>query len=214
MIFGVLSVISIYLLFNAALLYALPMSTLQHSSLPAAEVMALLFGQQTANVITLFLVISILGLLNAQIMFAPRVIFSMSRDGLFWHKVQQVNPHGTPIIALYVTAGCAIALIAMGKSLSVFLSDIATFFFVLSYAAGFASLIRLRQTEPDLPRPFKTPCYPWIPLGLLIVSLLFLLSSIWQDMQSSRFALYFLLCSYPLYKWASRPRLEKLESLS
>ena len=200
MILGVLMVIAIYLLVNAAILYVIPMDLLANSKLAAADAVLLIFGQNSAKIVTFFLMLSILGMLNAQTMFAPRVIFSMSRDGLFHKAVQTVNKAGTPSVAMPITTLGSILLIISGKDICGVLSDIATFFFVMSYAAGFASLIKLRKTEPNLARPFKVPGFPYVPYFLLGCSILFLIGAVFQDFKSSIFALVFLVLSYPLYK--------------
>jgi APA family basic amino acid/polyamine antiporter len=207
MILGVLMVILIYLLVNAAILYVIPMDLLANSKLAAADAVLLIFGENSAKIVTFFLMLSILGMLNAQTMFAPRVIFSMSRDGLFHKAVQKVNKAGTPSVAMPLTSIGSILLIISGKEICGVLSDIATFFFVMSYAAGFASLIKLRKTEPNLTRPFKVPGFPFVPYFLLVCSVLFLIGAVFQDLKSSQFALTFLVFSYPLYKlqiWSTK----------
>jgi basic amino acid/polyamine antiporter, APA family len=199
MILGVLMVILIYLLVNLAILYVIPVDVLAGSKLAAADAILAIFGDKSAKIVTFFLMISIFGMLNTQIMFAPRVIYSMSRDGLFFDAVKRVNAAGTPSVAMPLTSLCSIALILCGKNICGILSDIATFFFVMSYAFGFAALIKLRKSEPNLNRPFKVPFYPFIPAGLLLCSILFLIGAIYQDRNSSSFALVFLGISYPLY---------------
>ena len=199
MIFGVLIVIAIYLLVNAAILYIIPIEYLANSKLAAADAVLLIFGAKSAKMVTLFLLLSILGMLNAQIMFAPRIIFSMSRDGLFHKAGQKVNALGTPSVAMPITTICSVLLILSGKEICGVLSDIATFFFVMSYTSGFASLIKLRKSEPNLERPFKVPGFPFVPYLLLVCSVLFLISAVFQDLKSSQFALVFLVISYPLF---------------
>lgn len=199
MIMGVLMIILIYLLVNGAILYALPSQVLINSKLAAADTISYIFGNGYAKIITLFLMISILGIVNAQIMFAPRVIFSMSRDHLFFKSATKVNEFGTPSVAMPLTALLSVLLILSGKDTCSKLSDIATFFFVLSYAAGFAALIRLRYTEPELERPYKSPFFPYMPFLLIILSLGFLAGAVYTDQSSSKFALFFLIASYPLY---------------
>lgn len=199
MIIGVLSVVVIYLLVNAAILYVLPMEQLKTSKLAASDAMAAIFGNETGKYITLFLLISILGMANAQVMFAPRVIYSMGRDGLFSKWMTKVNAKGSPQLALMTTSFLSVGFILSGKDTCGKLSDIATFFFVMSYTAGFISLIRLRQTEPALPRPFKVPFYPVLPIILIIVSSLFLIGAVRSDFESSKYGLLFVLLSYPLY---------------
>lgn len=199
MIYGILLIIAIYMLVNAAILYVIPIDILAGSKLAAADAMEYIFGKSSARVITAFLMISILGLMNAQVMFSPRVIFSMSRDKLFPAFAQKVNQSGTPYLGMIFTVSLSIFLILMGKKTNEVLSDIAVFFFVLSYISGFSSLIRMRHIEPDLPRPFKVPGYPYIPYILIICSVLFFVGAIQKDMQSSVFALLFIGFSYPVY---------------
>lgn len=199
MVMGVLTIIVIYLLVNAAILYVLPMEKLMTSKLAAADAVEQVFGNGSAKIVTLFLMISILGIVNAQIMFAPRVIFSMSRDKLFFPAASMVNKMGTPAVAMPLTSLLSTVLILSGKDTCGILSDIATFFFVMSYAAGFAALIRLRSKEPTLPRPYKVPWFPYLPYLLLGLSIMFLAGAVYTDINSSKYALIFLFVSYPIY---------------
>lgn len=199
MIYGILVIIVIYLLVNAAILYVIPIDILAGSKLAASDAIHYIFGERSGRIITAFLMISILGLMNAQVMFSPRVIFSMSRDKLFPAFAQTVNKSGTPYWGMIFTVSLSIGLIMLGKETNAVLSDIAVFFFLLSYISGFASLIRMRHIEPDLPRPFKVPGYPYVPYFLVVATVLFFIGAILQDIRSSKFALLFLGLSYPLY---------------
>jgi len=199
MIGGVLLIIIIYLLCNLAILYILPMDQLANSKLAAADAIRLIFGEGSGKIVTIFLMVSILGIVNAQMLFNPRVIYSMSRDGLFIKAGTYVNKGGTPALAMPITASVAIILILAGKEACEKLSDIATFFFVLGYTSGFASLLALRKKEPLLPRPWKVPAYPVLPIVMLIISFAFLISAIFQDISSSQYALLFLVISYPIF---------------
>ncbi|HLK98865.1 MAG TPA: APC family permease [Hymenobacter sp.] len=197
MMSGVLLIIGIYILVNLALLYVLPLPTLAGSKLPAADAVQLLFGPRGAQIVTFLLMISIMGIINAQIMFNPRVIFAMGRDGLFFRFVTTVNAGGTPAYATLLTASASIGMILTNTYSK--LSDIATFFFVLCYASGFAALIRLRQTEPELPRPVRAWGYPYTTWTLLLASLAFLAGVVIGDFSSSLYAIGFMLVSYPVY---------------
>ncbi|MVM39907.1 amino acid permease [Spirosoma sp. HMF3257] len=198
MMSGVLLIIGIYILVNLALLYVLPVETLAGSKLPAADAVQVLFGPGSAQVVTFLLMISIMGIINAQIMFNPRVIFAMGRDGLFFRFVTHVNSGGTPTYATVLTAGASTLMILTNTYSK--LSDIATFFFVLCYASAFAALIRLRQTEPDLARPVHAWGYPFTTWTLLIASLAFLLGVVIGDFSSSLYAVAFIAVSYPVYR--------------
>ncbi len=197
MIRGVLLIIGIYILVNLALLYVLPVAALAGSKLPAADAVQVFFGPGSAKVVTFLLMISIMGIINAQIMFNPRVIFAMGRDGLFFRFVTQVNAGGTPLNATILTASASILMILTNTYSK--LSDIATFFFVLCYASCFAALLRLRRTEPELARPVRAWGYPFSTWTLLIASLAFLLGVVIGDFSSSMYALGFIAVSYPVY---------------
>ncbi|MBB3837057.1 APA family basic amino acid/polyamine antiporter [Runella defluvii] len=199
MIGGLLLIVVIYLLVNAAILYILPMPALQQSKLAAADAITLIFGEQSGKIVTFFLMISILGIVNAQVMFNPRVLYSMSRDGLFIRQGTRVNAGGTPSIAMPLSVAMAIVFILSGKEASGKLSDIATFFFVIGYTSGFASLLYLRKSEPNVPRPWKVPGFPVVPWIVLVASVAFLVGAGFQDPGSSVYAVVFLVLSYPLY---------------
>lgn len=200
MISGVLSIIIIYLLVNLAILYVLPMEELQVSKLAAADAMAHIFGAESGRVITIFLLVSILGIMNTQVMMVPRILYSMSRDGLFFKSAQKVNKGGSPAFAMLLTCSLSVVLILIGKETSGRLLDIATFYFVFAYAMGFASLLMLRKKEPNLPRPYKVPLYPFLPWFMLVLSMAFLVGAVISDSQNSLYAVLVLLLTYPVFR--------------
>lgn len=200
MFIGVIAVALIYIFINLAILYSLPFSILSQSKLAASDAMTYIFGPDMGRWITLFLMISILGILNTQVMFAPRVIFSMSRDGLFFKKASEINALGSPSFATHITLGLACLFLIGGKEINERLSDIATFFFVASYLAGFAALVKLRNKEPNLHRPFRVWGYPFVPIMLIILSSLFLFGTLMTNQQSIVYVLIFIGFSYGTYK--------------
>ena len=199
MFIGVIVVAFIYIMINIAILYSLPFSILSQSKLAAADTMTYIFGANMGRWITLFLMVSILGILNTQVMFAPRVIFSMSRDGLFFKKASEINAVGSPSFATHITLALACLFLLVGKEINERLSDIATFFFVASYLSGFAALIRLRVKEPNLHRPFRVWAYPYLPILLVFLSSLFLLGTLLTNLQSVIYVMLFIGLSYGIY---------------
>lgn len=97
-----------------------------------------------------------------------RVFYSMANDGLLPPLFSQIHPRfRTPwksnlLLMVFVSLGAAFTPIArLGN-----LTSIGTLFaFVLVCIA----IIIMRKREPDLPRPFKTPFVPVVPiLGVLV----------------------------------------------
>ena len=199
MFIGVIVVAFIYVMINIAILYSLPFSILSQSKLAAADTMTYIFGANMGRWITLFLMVSILGILNTQVMFAPRVIFSMSRDGIFFKKASEINAVGSPSFATHITLVLACLFLLSGKEINERLSDIATFFFVASYLSGFAALVQLRIKEPHLARPYRVWGYPYLPILLVFLSSLFLLGTLLTNQQSILYVLIFIGLSYGIY---------------
>lgn len=201
---GVVCTIAIYVLVNLALLHALPMRVLAESKLPAADVAERLFGAAGARIITGLCILSLLGILNAVLMLAPRILFAMGRDRLFWHRATSVNRGGTPDVAMLFSTLAGIALVLSGTFEK--LVAITSFFYVFIYASGCCALYALRRREPDLPRAFRVPGYPWSALIFLLASAAFLVGSILSDKENSLWALALIAASYPVYLAGFRRR--------
>jgi APA family basic amino acid/polyamine antiporter len=98
----------------------------------------------------------------------PRIFFSMARDGLLPPWAARVHPrYRTPHITTILT-GVFVATFAAIANIDeiVQLTNIGTLFAFVLVALG---IIILRRTNPNQPRPFKTPLVPLVPL-LAIVS--------------------------------------------
>lgn len=73
---------------------------------------------------------------------------------------------------LFLDTGGLITLSAMGA--------------VTLYVLSMESLIRLRRSAPDLPRPFRVPCYPIFPRVAQALSALVLAAMLWQNVSWPR----------------------------
>lgn len=96
-----------------------------------------------------------------------RVLFAMSRDGLLPRRLARVHPQfGTPYIITAIT-GIFVAALAGIVPLSELskLVSIGTLFAFVLVSAG---VIILRRTRPELPRSFRVPAVPWIPLLAIV----------------------------------------------
>jgi basic amino acid/polyamine antiporter, APA family len=196
-IFGsVISVMAIYLLLNAAVLYVLPMSQIAGNIFPLGAAANLVFGSYGDLVIRSIMIVSMLSCINANQMFCTRVIYAMSVDRLFFKRASRVNQGGTPVTALFLSTLVGIVFV-LGSFERVI--AMLSFFFVANYTLSYSSLFILRKREPNMPRPYRAWGYPWTTGAALIASVVFLIGSIATDRDNAPLALYMLILSYPVF---------------
>src|SRR5215204_5798587 len=200
---GVLSIAAIYLLVNVALLYVLPVSGIAGKEFAAGEAANVIFGVYGDTIFRCLTIVSMLSGINALHLMATRVIFAMSRDGLFTGKAAVVNKGGTPSVSLWLSALIALLFIVFGKKFDSVITVLA-FFFVANYILSFVSLFVLRWREPEKPRPHRALGYPITPALALIGSVLFLAAAIASDTRNSVYALLLLGVSYPVFRLVKR----------
>ena len=196
---GVLTIMAIYVLVNVALLYVLPISGIAGKEFAAGEAANVIFGRYGDTVFRCLTIVSMLSGINALHLMATRVIFAMSRDGLFSEKAAVVNVGGTPTVSLFLSASVALLFIVFGQTFDKVITVLA-FFFVANYILSFISLFVLRRREPDKPRPYRAWGYPVTPGLALIGSVLFLAGAIYSDRKNSLYALLLLAASYPVFR--------------
>ena len=199
---GVLLVALIYLLFNLALLYVLPVARLAGAELAAGEAASELFGPRGDTLVRALTVVALLSSVNALLLIATRVPFAMGRDRLFPPRAVGVNEGGTPAVALAASALVALLFVAGGGFGQVI--AVLAFFFVLNYAVSFAAVFALRRSAPDAPRPWRALGHPWTTALALAGSVGFMLSAFLSSTRDSLIALALLALSYPAYLLVKR----------
>jgi amino acid transporter len=171
---GTLLVLAIYLAANVAYLAVLPIEEIRQSKLVAADVAQRVMGAPGVTFVSVTVMLSTFGALNAVLLTSPRVFFAMAEDRVFFPVFARVHPRlGTPwlAIALVATLGCAFVLMGTFESLA----DAFVTAFLPFYALAVAAIFRLRG-RPDYKPSFRVPLYPFVPL-LFVASVLFLLGN-------------------------------------
>jgi APA family basic amino acid/polyamine antiporter len=197
-IFGsVFSIMGIYLLINAAVLYVLPLNEIAGNNFSLGTAANHIFGHFGDPIIRSIMIISLLSCMNANQLFCSRTLYAMSCDGLFFRRAAKVNAGGTPAFALFLSTviGVAFVLFPFERVIAML-----SFFFVANYTLTYASLFILRKKEPQMPRPYRAWGYPYMTGIALAGSVLFLIGSIATDRENAPLALLALLSSYPVYR--------------
>ena len=197
-IFGsVFSIMGIYLLINAAVLYVLPLNQVAGNTFSLGTAADRIFGPYGDMVIRSIMLISLLSCMNANQLFCSRTLYAMSCDGLFFRRAAKVNAGGTPAFALFLSTLVAIVFVLFSFERVI---AMLSFFFVANYTLSYASLFLLRRKEPAMSRPYRAWGYPYTTGIALGGSILFLIGSIATDRHNAPLALLMLVLSYPIYR--------------
>ena len=116
-----------------------------------------------ASVLALGAVVAITSVVLVILYGQTRIFFAMCRDGLLPQRLAAVSPkYGTPA-KLTIALGVLISILAALVPLSqiVRLVNIGTLFAFVLVNIG---VIVLRRTRPDMPRPYRVPWSPLLPL--------------------------------------------------
>jgi len=191
------SLFVIYLMINLAVLYVLPMREIAGNDFSLGLAAERVFGQYGDPIFRSIMVIALFSSINALHLMGARVLYAMSRDGLFFQGAARINKGGTPTVALLLSALVGVVF-AIGKFERVI--AMLAFFFVTNYMLSFISLFLLRRHHPDAERPYRAWGYPWTTGIALLGSIGFLLEAIREDRANSILTLVALACSYPVYR--------------
>lgn len=165
---------------------------------PAVAVMNLLLGPAGVALVVGAVLVSTLGTSNGITLTGSRIYFAMARDGLFFRRFAAVHPRfATPWFAVALQGAVAALLAATGTFAQLILLEVfATWIFV---GLAVAAVPVLRRERPGLPRPYRTPAYPWVPLAFLALSVVFVLATVAAEPLLTGGFLLLLAAGAPLY---------------
>ncbi len=125
-----------------------------------------LFGDRVANPLAIAIGLTLFASLSAYILTGPRVAYAMASDGQFLRIAAKLSGRGVPVVATVLQVLWSLVLIwtASFEMILVYSGVGLAIFSMLSVASIFV----LRRTQPDLPRPFRTPGYPFVPAVYLL----------------------------------------------
>lgn len=201
---GALTVIGLYLLINAAILYVLPLAVVAHSPLAAAAAAAVAFGSWSATFMQVAAIFILLSILNAYMMIPARILYGLSREGYFVPQGLAVNRGGTPYFALLACYG--LSLLALVSNSFEQLFSLGAVLMTLVSALAFAALLRLRKTEPTLHRPYRAWGYPYATVLALLVTVVLFVGFAVSDGRSFLVVVAVFLAMYPLYRLSRRSK--------
>jgi len=105
-----------------------------------------------------------------QLLAQTRIFYSMSRDGFLPPLFASIHPRfRTPHVSTILT-GTIIALVAALTPITA-LSQLVSIGTLFAFVLVCIGVIVLRRVSPDVPRPFRTPLVPWVPIAGAVICL-------------------------------------------
>ena len=167
-LWGLGIITAVYLLINLAYLRGLGLGEMGRSEVVAADFMRRVLGEGGVTFISLLIIVSALGAINASIFFGARTNYTLGRDfSVFRFLGQWRGDSNTPVNALLFQGAISLILVLFGtlarKGFVAMVEYTAPVFWCFFLLAGI-SLLVLRAKEPGVSRPFRVPFYPFTPL--------------------------------------------------
>lgn len=185
LVIGTITTIAVYVLINLAYLYILPIDKLSASTSVAADTANSILGGYGITFIAIAVMIATVGTSNGTILASARVYYAMALDKMFFKAAGNVSPkQNTPIVALTMQLLWTVVLVFTGTF--DMLTDMLIFVTWGFYALGAIGVFVLRKKMPAVERPYKTWGYPYVPIIFITFATLFLLFSVWSDIENYR----------------------------
>jgi basic amino acid/polyamine antiporter, APA family len=121
-----------------------------------------------ANIISVGAAIGIIAVVMIILLGQSRVAFAMARDGLLPPVFAKVHPTLRTPYVITATVGVLVAVLATFTSIDV-LAELVNVGTLFAFILVSLSVIVLRRRRPDLPRAFRVPLVPLIPIAAALV---------------------------------------------
>jgi APA family basic amino acid/polyamine antiporter len=148
----------------AGLLTLIAKYTTLNSASPVAEVMLRLGYPWVAGVIAAGAIAGLTSVMLVLYYGLSRVFLAMSRDGLLPAAFSTVHPRTQTPVRVIVVAGVGMAAVA-GLTPIGHVAELVNIGTLAAFLLVCLGVIALRHTHPGVPRPFKVPFMPLVPLA-------------------------------------------------
>lgn len=180
MFFGLGALLVVQVLFVLGGAALLPRETLATAPTPHLDIATAVLGPNAGIFIAVLALLASASLINTVLAAVPRMLAGMADNGQVFPLLKYRHPRlGTPVVAiLFVAALPLVGLFWSGGKVEAILPLMiaASVAWLMAYIMAQVSLMVLRARHPELPRPFKVPGYPVVPL-LAIAGMVFVIAN-------------------------------------
>jgi basic amino acid/polyamine antiporter, APA family len=174
---ALVTVIVLYVLVALVAVAAQPLQGFEGQEAGLAQILEHVVGSTwPGTVLAAGAIISIFSVTLVSVYGQTRILFAMSRDGMIPAIFHRVNPRTLTPIPNTIIVAVVISLLA-GLIPINFLAEMTSIGTLVAFITVAIGVIVLRQRNPELPRSFKVPLYPVLPI-LAILGSLWIISSL------------------------------------
>jgi basic amino acid/polyamine antiporter, APA family len=176
---SIAAVAAIYIVMNISILGVIPWQDFMETAKSDARkyvisvFMERLYGNTAGIIATLLIMFTAFASVFSLLLGYSRVPFAAALDGNYFKIFKKIHPkHNFPYVSLLIMGSIA-ALFCFFKLADV-VAALVVIRITIQFLAQIVGLLILRQTRPDIPRPFKMWLYP-VPALLAIVGFLYVM---------------------------------------
>ena len=214
LLIGCGTVVALYLLANVAYVLTLSLAEIQNAENDrvGTAMMQAIFPGFGAKLMAAGIMVSTFGCVNALVLSGARVIYAMSRDGLFFRRAGVNNAPHVPGFSL-VMQGIWASLLVLPLTVKIHpetalpqygnlygqLLDYIVPVDLLFYALMVGSVIVLRIKRPGADRPYRAIGYPVTPIVYITLAVLLVANFIFLSPKVSGIGFLIALSGLPVY---------------
>ncbi len=195
---GIGLVMTMYVLVNYAYMKTLTLDQLAsigENNIAASAVAEKIIGHAGVILISILIMFSTLGALNAVIFFYPRLYYKMAQEKSFFKSAANVHPvYRTPYVALiYVMIWSAVLVVSGTFDMLTDMIIFSGFFFYILLAWA---LIKMKRNGTIKSRVIG---YPVVPVFIILFAMALLVNTIYLQPKQTLFGIGLMLSSIPFY---------------
>ncbi len=174
-ILGSLVICTVLYIIVAGLLTGLKPYTTLNVAAPVADGAAEIGARWGILLIDFGAIAGLASVMLVMLLGQSRVLYTMSHDGLLWKWVGKIHPRFRTPYLTSIVVGIFVAFLAAFFPIA-FLVELVSLGTLLAFTIVCLGTWIIRVKQPHVPRPFRTPWVPFVPIGGMIVSLALMLS--------------------------------------
>jgi APA family basic amino acid/polyamine antiporter len=168
-ILGSLIICTILYIIVAGLLTGLKPYSALNTAAPVADGAAEIGVQWGVFLVDMGAIAGLASVMLVMLLGQSRVLYTMSHDGLLWKWMGDIHPRFRTPYLTSIVVGVFVAFLAAFFPI-VFLAKLVSLGTLLAFTIVCLGVWVLRVRQPDIPRPFRTPYVPAVPILGIVVS--------------------------------------------